>query len=76
MPSLSTTVVAVSRGTVTCKNLSPLKSSVISFPAPRPTFPRFALIVPSLLIAPPNRAVKPPSKVVIDPLLITDFNKD
>ena len=76
MPSLSTTVDAVSRGTATCKNLSPLKSKVISFPAPRPTFPRLALMVPSLLTAPPNRAVKPPSKVVIDPLLITDFNKD
>ena len=70
--SSSRIVVANSIGTATCKNLSPLKSKVISFPAPRPSFPRLALMVPSLLIAPPSRAVKPPSNVVIDPLLIID----
>ena len=74
--SSSRIVVANSIGTATCKNLSPLKSNVISFPAPRPIFPRFALIVPSLLMAPPRRAVKPPSKVVINPLLITDCSDD
>ena len=72
----SKTVVASSIGIATCKNWSPLKSRIISFPTPMPTFPRLAFIVPSLLTAPPSNAVKPPSKVVMDPLLIIEESWD
>ena len=68
----SSRVIASLKGILTCKNLSPLKSNVISFPAPIPILPRLALMVPSLFIAPPSKAVKPPSNVVMEPWWIIE----
>ena len=59
-------------GTATCKNLSPLTSSVARSPDPRPILPMGAEITPEFDTWPPRRPTKPPDSVAMRPALPTE----